>query len=1695
MRKAANFTGKALFVLSAVCILLACIQVSSWGGVYQPCNMPPVIGSATRPNVLIVMDYSGSMQFPAYFDDHFGNYYGSDVADCHDTNVYKTYDPTYSYYGTFESDRYYVYETNASNSTEYFRVASPQPVNQYVFSAESQDGGGGTSIEFTAAGHNFQVGDLVALYDLTSHKTLNGNAFPVTSVSGDRFKIAKPWNGKADKAAGYAIKRVYGSLVPDASGTIPGVSGNVLNFVSTTRIDAALKALIGGKAICPSGDNYCYLRSQGSRRLLKDTDAAATHSLQAEFYVRPTSIEATTAYPNNPAYPDDYDRGSYYYDEENHHRDVVISVSGKYSGRLSTTSPVYYNKYFEEWTFTLTKRTKVEMNLNGTWPGNDYIAIYTQPIAHQGNNNTNRVAYDDNSSPATISTYLDAGTYYVRATYATDGLGVDYQKPYTLYSNVHITPYQVSGFTNNGIMESKIGAIPWARVRVRLEPEGNVKDTRKGVIQRSWSYVRFGFMYYNGTSKQTEGKQLIGCENTEMSKLINALEGVDNWSSDGLDFTKCFPYSGTPTGEAMLEAYDYYNQHSNSDNADNSLFLGKATLKDPFYGADASGTARAVPCRKSFVLLLSDGEWNAGQDPIKGAQAIHVQDLRPDSNFPDLPGKQNCDVYSIFAFSQSVAGTNSMKAVAMYGGFTDENCGSANFPYPESGFPNSLSMTWPRSSCNPNGTYNDCCKEWDRVWDRDAIGDQKGTPDNYYEASDGKKLEEALLAVMAAVTSRTSAASAVATVSQEVRSSDIIVRGVVENSLKKDPNVVSQDTIDTFLWRGHLEAYYPFDDNGETVYDFERFGDNEDLCTDLGTGRHCWDSGYFLEKNIHVTPSQRVIFTWDPTTKTQKLFHKDYISRTELGVSTDTDRDNLINWVRGEDLTGLRDRDPLTPGVGGTEVWKLGDIVYSTPVIVGPPRLGDVSRHDPNVKQFLQYRDDQKTRPKVVYVGGNDGMLHAFLMSTTPDGIDWRVDRSEDPDIGKELWAYIPSNLLTELKVLANETYGSTGCKHRSMVDLSSRSWEVYIKSPYCGAEADAKGRCWRTVIVGGERGGGDVYFGIDITNPIPDPTDSTKGPKVLWEYSILKNRVVVEAASSTTDPNCVNQCRSDCQDTCEQEYNTCIVPCNSLPTSKQRKACKSDCANTRDNVCEPDCEAGCASKCTTLGDYKCYVPFRDAYDSIKLLPMTWSQPYLGRLKIPTSVKFYVGDPNPLVGGGQPNSFVQFSTASDPDNNKRSVVFMGGGIHIYDKTFDTNPAIDTRFKLALFWPFLLMMDIETGQNLFEYVWPIVHNKNLTTFPVKTAGTNTIPYAMSDPLCLDVWDQENDAIGDDGYIDRVYVGDMNGYFYGLKFNLDEFFPNAATANSNFGVEVEVWPTKPISRDDRDTNYFRSGLQPITVSPAASFEEYDGSSTMPALRVIFGTGKYDDLVGSDDDKADTTRMALYNLRDPVVKEIGGLTYGLPIIDPGSSYMVYDSTHSTNFRVKFTPKCGLPNSIDSFNTSCNWMKNATDADCCQSDCATSCYKCIYDFRHPCESGDNGCIFPITETQWLPASDKPGERVLGKPLIAGGIVFVTTYTPPFDMCGTGGQGILYAFNYMCEVMQSNPFDTEDTMIVPGPGGTSNPAGYVSGAPTPGVPSRAVIDSRGENVIVQMSDGTLKRTKIDLGDKKPLQFRGWRSR
>ena len=86
----------------------------------------------------------------------------------------------------------------------------------------------------------------------------------------------------------------------------------------------------------------------------------------------------------------------------------------------------------------------------------------------------------------------------------------------------------------------------------------------------------------------------------------------------------------------------------------------------------------------------------------------------------------------------------------------------------------------------------------------------------------------------------------------------------------------------------------------------------------------------------------------------------------------------------------------------------------------------------------------------MIYVGGNDGMLHGFQAST-----------------GEEKIAYVPLGAYPKLPAYTNQGY-----THKYFVDSSPFSGDIKI------------GANWKTYLAGFLGGGGKGYFVLDVTAP-----------------------------------------------------------------------------------------------------------------------------------------------------------------------------------------------------------------------------------------------------------------------------------------------------------------------------------------------------------------------------------------------------------------------------------------------------------------------------------------------------------------------------------------------------------------------------------------------------------------------------------
>ena len=149
-----------------------------------------------------------------------------------------------------------------------------------------------------------------------------------------------------------------------------------------------------------------------------------------------------------------------------------------------------------------------------------------------------------------------------------------------------------------------------------------------------------------------------------------------------------------------------------------------------------------------------------------------------------------------------------------------------------------------------------------------------------------------------------------------------------------------------------------------------------------------------------------------------------------------------INWIRGTSLspTGLRARTTV-----------LGDIIHSRP---------------------YYWADAANTTPNpTVFVGANDGMLHAFDAAT-----------------GNERWAYVPSMLITASKM---GQLPLTNYVHDYFVDGSMAIGSVLLPGTTTSVP----------VLVGALGAGGNGLYALSLES-LTAATGTIAGEKALWEIT-----------------------------------------------------------------------------------------------------------------------------------------------------------------------------------------------------------------------------------------------------------------------------------------------------------------------------------------------------------------------------------------------------------------------------------------------------------------------------------------------------------------------------------------------------------------------------------------------------------------
>ncbi|WP_457621475.1 pilus assembly protein [Persephonella sp.] len=879
-------------------VFLGLINIS-YAGMANYCTIPPFLKAEVKPTVVMVMDYSGSMQFPAYYPCNWGTpyYYRSYVAECASRGrlVSANYDNTTVYYGLFKSEACYEYDTEGS----------------------------------------------------------------------------------------YWIESTCDCSDNDGIGNVECLNGNFLNWATTTRIDAALKALIGGKAICT--DTECILKSQGSRRGVYDSN------LDCVIYLEPEEYDSTT-----PSY-----------------RDKTV-----------------------------------------------YLSIF------------------------------------------------------------------------NGSESCVLGEVSGRAVNVKIPA-----SEYTGVIQESFDDIRITFMVFGGDDVR-EGEIRYAFYQNDLNALVAAIQNE-------------IPYYGTPTGEALWEAYDYLRQSNDNWYESNTEFMDIGTEKDPYYEVLESGDIVPASCRNNYVLLISDGLWNGDIDPDRPANTLHTTDLRP-----DLSDEQKAKVFSLYIFNTDVEGIYSMKTISAHGSF-DDTCSNDNYPYDLPGLgTNSRDVEFPRPHCDPDGTYRDCCEEWDK--------DNDGIPDTFFQANNGAEIEVALRKIFGEVKKGATSGTVIAAQTAGKGKGSIInhaasypkktfgnvdltwigalytywffnskyAQNVRDNTQNNDGRIildVYNPAYDESKSSGQPiteNDYYDFilmfdtDEEGNIVanlYESELKGElRTDVAGDpvlaeytpnpipsIEETHYLWEAGEELAltdgsyRDIFVAVSPNSIVPFDIPNKSsfaEFLGDVSFFPSCIPGNSENAKINNLIRYIRGE--RDFRCRSRKFNDGRSRKIWKLGDIMHSSPAIV-------------------QY-DYSYYNGSIVFIGANDGMLHAFEAGKikrllTKYQVAELVTDYTEKGLGKELWAFIPKNVLPYLRYLPDPDY----C-HIYYVDQSP--YIIYLDKDI----TDLNEKPDRIILIGGLRLGGacgctgtncvnppsdtcsdptssdcvgrSSYFALDITNPL--------SPRLLWEFS-----------------------------------------------------------------------------------------------------------------------------------------------------------------------------------------------------------------------------------------------------------------------------------------------------------------------------------------------------------------------------------------------------------------------------------------------------------------------------------------------------------------------------------------------------------------------------------------------------------------
>lgn len=546
-------------------------------------------------------------------------------------------------------------------------------------------------------------------------------------------------------------------------------------------------------------------------------------------------------------------------------------------------------------------------------------------------------------------------------------------------------------------------------------------------------------------STRVSWQSLHTCRNSTSSLVTADCEG---WEATATNFSNAIkPFTGThkqnfytwlfrlntntstPLREAMQRVGGYYSTTGEDSPYDNDL--------------TSSGSGQ-LSCRKNFHILMTDGIWNGGITTSVG---------NADGGLPDPYGDTNTDSLADVAYYYwntdltTLANNLTPYVVDRTGSTTDQNNNPRNDPATHQHMVNftvGLGLTpylantgltwggdtysgsylniyanttqWPVTGANLDGNVAD-------LWH--AAINSRG---QFFSADTPDALVTAFAKVKDAIQAATPSAAALAANSTSIQTGALVY----------------QATFDSKDWSGNLVAY-PVGTGGVV-------------------GSEVWNAASKMPApgarqiftldidNYALDGSNGANFNWSALGASQMAY-----LNTDATGTTDTKGSDRLNWLRGQSVASMRARTSI-----------LGDIINSDPVFSHAEDFGYKTMASAEGAYYESYVASKSGRTPAVFVGSNDGMLHAFGSAGT--GIY----------AGVELFAYVPNGVYENLSKLTDPNYA-----HKYYVDGGPTVGDAYLNGS------------WTTVLVGGLGGGGKSIYALDVSD-VASPSSSM----VKWEFT-----------------------------------------------------------------------------------------------------------------------------------------------------------------------------------------------------------------------------------------------------------------------------------------------------------------------------------------------------------------------------------------------------------------------------------------------------------------------------------------------------------------------------------------------------------------------------------------------------------------